>query len=139
MKIGELRAKLKSMDKSELAELVVQIYKEIPRRVIEEKLIDDLIEDRELFLETRRGEREADREYKQAMKEENVTHIAAMQKWKSFPEYARNLILNNVWCTRCLDVRGLTRYTVEPSGPDIVLRGNCPVCNHEVARTVEIE
>jgi len=139
VKIRELRTKLRSLDKSQLLETVVEIYKVLPKALIEEGGIDDIIADRNGYLEARRREREEEKRIRQAYREENVTPIAAIQKWKTIPEYARKLLLNSVWCSHCGDTCWLAEYTVEPAGPDIVLRGKCPVCNHDVARYVETE
>ena len=138
MKIRALRSQLKTLDKAELMEILVQIYKVLPKELIEEELIDDIIADRSGYLELRQREKEEEKRYRQAYQAENVTHLAALQKWKAIPEYGRRLLLNNVWCSRCGET-WLKEYTVEPSGPDIVLRGKCPTCHHDVARHVEIE
>ncbi len=138
MNIRALRGRLKALEKAELMETIVQIYKVLPKELIEEKLIDDLIADRSEYLELRQREQEAEKRYRQAYQAENATHVAALQKWKTIPEYARELLLNNVWCSRCGETR-LKEYTVEPAGPNIVLRGRCPACHHDVARYVEIE
>ena len=138
MKIRELRSQLRTLDKAELMEIIVQIYKVLPQGLIAEELIDDIIADRSLYLELRQREKEEEKRLRQAYRVENVTPIAALQKWKAIPGYARERLLNNVWCSRCGEI-GLKEYTVEPAGPDIVLRGKCPVCNHDVARHVEIE
>lgn len=139
MKIRELRSQLRTEDKAELVEILVQIYKVLPKVLIEEELIDDIIADRKGYLELCQREKEKEKRLREACREENVTSIGALQKWKNISEYARKLILNNVWCSHCRDTCGLTDYTVEPAGPDIVLRGKCPVCNHDVARYVETE
>lgn len=139
MKIRELRIKLRSLEKAELVEVLVQIYKVLPKALLEAECIDDIIAERSGYLEALKREREAATCITQAYREENVTPIAAIQKWKSIPEYARQLLLNNVWCSHCGETRWLREYTVEPAGPDIVLRGKCPVCHRDVARYVEIE
>ena len=137
LKIRELRSQLRSLDKDELTEILVQIYKVLPTVLIEEELIDDIIVDRGSYLEMRQQEKDEEKRLRQAYRE-NVTPIAALQKWKAIPENARKLLLNNVWCSHCGDERGLSEYSVDPAGPDIVLRGKCNVCHHDVARYVEI-
>gem|GEM_PF-4058806 len=137
MKIRELRSQLRTLDKAELMEIIVQIYKVLPEALLEEERIDDIITDRNGYLDLRQCEKEEEKRLRQAYRE-NVTPIAALQKWKAIPEYARELLLNNVWCSRCGETL-LKEYTVEPAGCDIVLRGKCPVCHHDVARYVEID
>ncbi|WDL95325.1 hypothetical protein [Alicyclobacillus sp. ALC3] len=138
MNLRALRSRLKALEKTELLETIVQIYKVLPKELIEEELIDDIIADRSGYLELRQREKEEEKRYRQAYQAENVTHLAALQKWKTIPEHARELLLNNVWCSRCGETR-LKDYTVEHAGPNIVLRGRCTACHHDVARHVEIE
>ncbi len=106
-------------------------------REVEEKSIDEIIADRSGYLEVRERKREAAKRIAQTNRGGNVASIAPMQKWMAIPEYGRQFLLNNVWCSHCGEVRSLKHYTVEAEGSDIVLLGNCPVCNHEVARYVE--
>jgi hypothetical protein len=45
MKLDEVRGRIKEYDPAELREIIVQIYKAIPKKIIEEKGIDAMIED----------------------------------------------------------------------------------------------
>ena len=139
MKIGELRTTLRELEKTELVEILVEMYKTLPKSQIDEKSIDNIIRDRNAYLEARKREKKIATDLARAYPGENVTSIEAMQRWKAIPERGREILLDNVWCSHCKKARWLKEYTVEPVGPDIVLRGKCPVCHHGVARYVEID
>lgn len=49
MKIGELREKIKNVKTDDLQQIIVEMYKQIPKKMREEKEIDKLIEDPEIF------------------------------------------------------------------------------------------
>jgi hypothetical protein len=137
--VRELRTKLRSTDKTELVEILVEIYKTLPKTMIEEKSIDEMIVNRRGYLETRQREREAAKRVTQTGRGGNTVSMAPMQKWMAIPEHGRQLLLNNVWCSHCGEICRLWEYTVELAGRDIVLQGSCPVCHHDVARYVETD
>ncbi|WP_088049431.1 hypothetical protein [Virgibacillus dakarensis] len=55
MKVNELRTILKERKKDELAYLIVEMYKQIPKKVREGKELDELIQDPDAFKKARKG------------------------------------------------------------------------------------
>lgn len=63
----------------------------------------------------------------------------AQELWNQIPEWAREKLIHNVFCTFCSAVTTIVDYKIEMAGfrDDIVLRGKCQECGHEVARYIE--
>ncbi|MDC3415290.1 hypothetical protein NC797_18295 [Aquibacillus sp. 3ASR75-11] len=63
----------------------------------------------------------------------------AQELWNQIPEWAREKLIHNVFCTSCSGVTTIIDYEIEMAGfrEDIVLRGKCQKCGHEVARYIE--
>jgi hypothetical protein len=64
--------------------------------------------------------------------------IQAAVLWGTIPLAAQKRILANVLCVECRDSVQIVHFTgdVEKNG-DVVLRGSCAVCGHEVVRVLE--
>ena len=59
-----------------------------------------------------------------------------LEIWNGLSKDQQNAILTNVFCHQCR-LTTIKDYSIEKSGPDIVLRGKCSKCNGPVARLVE--
>lgn len=57
--------------------------------------------------------------------------------WSIVPNWARERILANVFCTRCRTSVQMVDYTGTEKNGDVILEGQCAVCGHKVARVVE--
>jgi hypothetical protein len=62
---------------------------------------------------------------------------AAKRFWDSMDESSRLVVLNNVWCANCQDVRKIVEFRGEIEKGDLILRGDCASCGSVVARLVE--
>ena len=71
------------------------------------------------------------------MKDGQFTPKAAFL-WAMIPKEAQTRILANVFCVKCRDSVQIVKLTgdVDKRG-DVVLKGSCAVCGHEVVRVVE--
>lgn len=58
--------------------------------------------------------------------------------WGTIPKEARERILGNVFCGRCRGSVTITDYTGEERNGDVILKGSCANCGHEVVRVVEM-
>ena len=58
--------------------------------------------------------------------------------WAMVPKEAQIRILANVFCVKCRDAVQIVNFTgdVDNRG-DVILRGSCAKCGHEVVRVVE--
>jgi len=63
----------------------------------------------------------------------------AARRWKKVPKWAREHILNNVFCTNCLGSVPIVLETAEMKKMDLILRGKCKLCGKDVCRVVEPE
>jgi hypothetical protein len=61
----------------------------------------------------------------------------AMAKWQAMPQIDRDMIMKNVWCVGCGSTTTIVDYQVQSARQDLVLKGYCAKCGHEVARYVE--
>jgi hypothetical protein len=61
----------------------------------------------------------------------------AKKLWEMVPKEVRMKLLNNVWCTRCSEVRGIGNVDMTVDGGDLLLKGICSTCGGNVARVVE--
>lgn len=70
------------------------------------------------------------------MSEGQLTAKAAVL-WGTIPKEARERILAAVFCVKCRDSVAITHYTGEEDKGDVILKGSCAKCGHEVVRVVE--
>ena len=70
------------------------------------------------------------------MSEEQFTARAAVL-WGTIPKEARERILKSVFCGNCRGSVEIIKFTGEESDGNLVLKGSCVKCGHEVARVVE--
>ena len=73
----------------------------------------------------------------QQMSDGKFTTQAAVL-WGAIPLAAQKRILANVFCVKCRGAVQITNFTgdVEKNG-DVILKGSCAVCGHEVVRVLE--
>jgi len=57
--------------------------------------------------------------------------------WGAIPKEARERILANVFCVKCRDSVTITKFIGEEVKGDVILKGFCARCGHEVVRVVE--
>ena len=60
----------------------------------------------------------------------------ALEMWNQVPKDQQEAILASAFCRQC-KMTTIKDFSVEKSGPDIVLKGKCAKCNGPVARLVE--
>jgi len=70
---------------------------------------------------------------------ENQFTSPAKKIWLSIPEYIRQTLLNNVWCSRCRTVTTIVDFKGSVENKDLILNGFCKKCGGEVARLIENE
>lgn len=70
------------------------------------------------------------------MSEGKFTTQAAVL-WGTIPQQARARILANVFCVKCRGSVTITKFTGEEERGDVILKGACAKCGHEVVRVVE--
>jgi Domain of unknown function (DUF5679) len=63
----------------------------------------------------------------------------ARERWDRIPKWAQDKILENVYCVGCRDVVTIVLESAVMEKGDLVLRGKCKICGHEVCRVVEPE
>ena len=68
----------------------------------------------------------------------SVTDIKAAKKWSLIPAPMRQLLLNNVFCSKCGETT-IVEYTMHDDKLGILLKGKCRKCGSDVARLVEDE
>jgi hypothetical protein len=57
--------------------------------------------------------------------------------WGTIPKEARTRILANVFCVKCRGSVTIKDFTGEEENGDVILKGACAKCGHEVVRVVE--
>jgi len=57
--------------------------------------------------------------------------------WGTIPKEARERILANVFCGNCHGSVTITNFSGEEENGDVILKGACAKCGHEVVRVVE--
>jgi Domain of unknown function (DUF5679) len=57
--------------------------------------------------------------------------------WSTIPAWAKDKILKNVFCVQCRTSVEIVDYTKKERRGDLILKGRCGVCGHEVVRVVE--
>lgn len=63
--------------------------------------------------------------------------VDAAVHWGTIPKEARERILANVFCVKCRESVEIVRFTGEEENGDVILRGACGQCGHEVVRVAE--
>jgi len=63
--------------------------------------------------------------------------LRAAVLWGTIPKEARERILANVFCVKCRDSVTMTNFTGKEVKGDVILKGECAKCGHEVVRVVE--
>jgi hypothetical protein len=63
----------------------------------------------------------------------------AKEFWDNMPMAAKTMVLNNVWCVKCVKVTTIVHYSGSIKKGDLVLKGKCQRCCGDVARVVENE
>lgn len=61
----------------------------------------------------------------------------AAVRWGTIPKAARARILANVFCVKCRDSVLIKNFSGEEEKGDLILKGLCGQCGHEVVRVVE--
>lgn len=57
--------------------------------------------------------------------------------WGTIPKEAHERILTNVFCVKCRGSVRITNYSGEEENGNVILKGACAKCGHEVVRVVE--
>lgn len=70
------------------------------------------------------------------MSGEKFTTQAAVL-WSTIPKEARARILANVFCVKCRGAVEIVNFSGEEENGDLILKGSCAKCGHEVVRMVE--
>ncbi len=71
------------------------------------------------------------------MSGEQFTAQAAVL-WNTVPRDAKELILKNVFCVECSGITEMVQFTgKEQKNGDLILKGKCAKCGHEVVRILE--
>jgi len=57
--------------------------------------------------------------------------------WAAIPKETRARIVANAFCVKCCGAVEIVNFTGEETNGDLILKGACAKCGHEVARLVE--
>lgn len=68
--------------------------------------------------------------------EDNVIDIIAAKKWGKIPSDRQQLLINNVFCSKC-GVTTIIDYSMHNDRYGILLKGRCKKCGKKVARLIE--
>lgn len=63
----------------------------------------------------------------------------ARARWDEIPKYEQTRILDNVFCGKCRTAVSIVIESAKMQKNDLILRGKCKICGHEVCRLVEPE
>jgi len=63
--------------------------------------------------------------------------LEAAKIWEEIPVEFQEKILDNVFCSHCRDSVKIVDYSGSVVSGDLLLKGHCEICGHEVARLVE--
>jgi predicted house-cleaning noncanonical NTP pyrophosphatase (MazG superfamily) len=66
----------------------------------------------------------------------SVSDMKALKKWGQVPDYAKDLILSNVYCSKCGNTT-VVDYSMHSDRLGIVINGKCVSCGSKVVRVVE--
>ncbi len=61
----------------------------------------------------------------------------ASEFWRGIPSDTRAKLLANVYCGHCRGAVSIVNVTAMIKRGDLLLKGKCATCGHEVARLVE--
>jgi len=61
----------------------------------------------------------------------------AMRRWNEIPDDVKPQLLSNVYCPKCSDTVVIINFQAEMIQDDLILKGQCNKCNHNVARLIE--
>ncbi len=79
-------------------------------------------------------------EGKETKRMTNQFTAEAKASWEAIPLWAREKLINNVWCPRCAGVTTITDFSGQIiEGDDLLLQGTCAKCGGQVARVIENE
>ncbi len=67
---------------------------------------------------------------------DTVSDMKALKKWGQLPDYARDIILSNVYCSKCGNTT-VVDYSMHSDRLGIVISGKCVSCGSKVVRVVE--
>ncbi|MFC7372399.1 hypothetical protein ACFQPF_12010 [Fictibacillus iocasae] len=65
--------------------------------------------------------------------------MVANKKWLAISKEIRSELIQNVYCTHCVDVVAIENFTINEDKFGLVLEGKCEKCGNEVARVIEEE
>jgi len=63
--------------------------------------------------------------------------LEAAKIWEEIPAEFQEIILDNVLCSHCRDSVRMVNYSGSVVSGEMLLKGNCAICGHDVARLVE--
>jgi len=61
----------------------------------------------------------------------------AMRRWNQIPDDIKPKLLSNVYCSKCSDTTTIVNFEANMIDDDLILKGKCKKCNHNVARLIE--
>ena len=61
----------------------------------------------------------------------------AAKIWEEIPVEFQEILLDNVLCSHCRDAVRIVDYSGSVVSGDVLLKGKCAICGHDVARLVE--
>jgi len=63
----------------------------------------------------------------------------ARKRWETVPQWAREKILESVWCGSCMTGTSMQVHVGKMEDECLILEGTCKTCGHEVVRLIEPE
>ena len=66
----------------------------------------------------------------------NLVDVIAAKKWAKIPPDMQQLLINNVFCSRC-GVTTIIDYSMNNDRFGILLKGKCKKCGNKVTRLIE--
>jgi len=63
----------------------------------------------------------------------------ARKRWERVPGWAREKILDSVWCGNCLTGTPMELHVGRMEDECLILEGACKICGHNVVRLIEPE
>jgi len=64
--------------------------------------------------------------------------VPAATLWATIPANTKNLLLSNVWCSKCRHEVTITNFTGVVKAGELLLVGLCSECRGDVARVIEM-
>jgi hypothetical protein len=62
---------------------------------------------------------------------------SAYKRWNEIPKSVQSRILDNAWCVGCSATSTIILESIEIQQQNLILRGKCKACGHEVCRILE--